>query len=178
MVNKAQFFLVPPVRWALDDRLLDNLTINFKAPEALEYIKIDPSNLQILHKKFVWKFGILMYRIIYKTLPFNFIDACGPSAGIDEHSVKKFVELIRYKVNGLFWNPASEQINSPLRKALIYSHIDRISFTQLYTEFSHAFEYYQPKEVIMAAHHLSTLGGFSTDTRMREETTRPVYFSN
>lgn len=174
MVNKAQFFLVPPVRWATDERLLDNNTINFKAPEALENIKIDPSNLQLLHKKFVWKFGLMMYLAIHKTMPFTFADACGPSAKIDEHTVKKFAQLIRYRVENLPWNPATEPINAPLRKALVYNYQHRATFTQLYTEFSHSFAYYQPKEVALAAHHLSSLDGLAPDGRTGEAATRQV----
>lgn len=168
MVNKAQFFLVPPVRWAVDEKYLDKTSINFKAPEALESIKIDPSNLQLLHKKFVWKFGLIMYLLIYKNMPFTFNDACGPAAPIDEHSVKKLVQLIRYRIDSLQWNPSIEQINSPLRKALVYNYNDRITFTQLYKEFSLTFSYYQPKEVTMAK-HLSSFG---------QDITRPVISSN
>lgn len=174
MVNKAQFFLLPPVRWAIEEKFLDKHSISFKAPEALENIKIDPSNLQLLHKKFVWKFGVMMYLALNKAIPFSFLDACGPTANIDEHSVKKLCQLIRYRVDALLWNPAMEPINAVLRKALIYNYQDRITFTHLYTEFSHVFTYYQPKETTLVANHLSSLAGITPIPKDREDGTRQV----
>lgn len=162
MINKAQFFLAPPVRWILDEKFLDKISINFKAPEALENIKIDPSNLQALHKKFVWKFGVIMYLLMYKSLPFSFLDANGPSANIDATSVKKFAEMIRYRVENLQWNPSVDQINNTLRRALVYNFNDRVTYTQLYSDFSQTFSYYQPKEIIMAK-HISSFGNPALD---------------
>lgn len=159
MVNKAQFFLVPPVRWAVDEKFLDKHSINFKSPEVLEKVNIDPGNFQMLHKRFVWKFGVMMFLAMNKVMPFTFLDACGPTVEINEHSVKKLVQLIRYRVDTLPWNPTCEPINASLRKALVYNYLERITFTQLYSEFSHSFSYYQPKEVTMAASLISNFGG-------------------
>lgn len=174
MVNKGNFFLVPPVRWAVDEKFLDVNSINFKAPEALENVKIDPSNLPALHKKFVWKFGVMMYLAMYKTMPFTFVDACGPSAGIDENSVKKFAQLIRYRVDLLPWNSATEPINAPLRRALTYNYNDRVTFPQLHVEFGHAFNYYKPKEALVAT-HISNLAGLKlAGVQPRDDSTRQV----
>lgn len=149
--NQNQFFLLPPVRWALDLKLLDKTIINFKPPESLEMLNLNPQDLNLMHKKFVWKFGIILYLLMVKKFPFSFARANGgESANIDSHSVKKFAEHIRYqcsRTGGIEWLPAYDMFNKCLAKTLIPNIDARISLQGLYAEFGAIFNYFQPAEV-------------------------------
>lgn len=146
--DDKQFFLVPPVRWAVDLRVLDKNTINFKPPESLELTSIDPRDLISLHKKFVWKFSIIMYLFSHRNFPFSYSEANSGDQNISESNVKRFAELIKYKCdrNLVTWNPSFDQFNKVLKKALVRPLASRISFKELYMEFSHVYSYYQPSK--------------------------------
>ena len=156
VVDTAQFFILPPVRWALEAKFLDAFSVNFKSPEALQFLEIDTTNIQALHKKFVWKFGVIMFLLIYKTYPVSFQDANGSTTKIDPNSIKKFWELLQYKLPSIYWNPMYDKINTVLKKALTYNYQQRIAFPDLYSEFAGVFSYYRPKEQLLAQ-HMSTL---------------------
>lgn len=155
MVNdKFQYFLLPPVRWALELRLLDANSINFKPPESLEMQAIDPKNIVLMHKKFVWKFCLILYFYMSKKLPFSFAEANGDSAIINSTTVKKFVELLRYKVDrpgGIEWSQNHMEICKCLSKGLTRSLEHRITFQDFYLEFTAIFRYYQPVKFVVPA---------------------------
>lgn len=147
MMNQSNFFLLPPVRWALGMKHLDTSTINFKPPETLEVGSPMPGHRDALHAKFVWKFGIIMYLLISKAYPFTFVEANGNNSKIDSNSAKKLAQLIRYRIStGLNWNSTFDPINKLLKQCLVCDPNLRISFARLKAEFTTVYGYYKPKE--------------------------------
>ena len=146
------FLLLPPVRWALDVRVLDKETVNYKAPESLDMVAIAPTDLESLHKKFVWKFGLLMYLIIYKKLPFSFVEANtlnnrdSESLQINKESIKKFSDHItnRLEVIKHQWNPQFDMFNNCLRGALVRDYQRRARYPDLCGLFQDVFGFFQP----------------------------------
>lgn len=166
MVNHSTFFLLPPVRWAADTRILDSNTINFKPPEALEDPTSSQLNSQAMHSKFVWKFSIIMYLLMTKSYPFTFTEANGSSTSIDAASAKKFAELIRYRIQrGLNWNSSLAPINSIVTKAMICDPNQRISFQQLHAEFSQVYGYYKPHHEVQQVVNLMAQGAMNLKTQ-------------
>lgn len=64
--------VIPPIRWAASSSVLDHIQINYKPPESLSLQKCN--DVQILHKKFIWKLAVLLYTSAYSTCPWSFID--------------------------------------------------------------------------------------------------------
>lgn len=161
MVNRSHFFLLSPVRWALETRILDTSTINFKPPEALEGQSTTQPVFLAQHAKFVWKFGVIMYLLISKVYPFTFAEANGNNTTIDARSAKKFAELIRYRLQvGLNWNSTLDPINQLLKRALVCDPNLRIAFKQLRSEFGNVYDYYKPKEEAINPINLLTQSTF------------------
>ena len=146
VTGMRQFVMLPPVRWAYEVRILDKKTINWKPPESLEGIKIADNDYTNLHKKFVWKFGLILYSLMYKYLPFSFTEANGESATITASTAKRLLEVINYTIGSpkMVWSSTYDAINKVVAKCLIPNYLNRISYPQLYAEFSALFAYFQP----------------------------------
>lgn len=176
MINQATFFLLPPVRWAVDTRHLDTSTINFKPPEALEGGSTVPGPLEKQHSKFVWKFGIIMYLLISKNYPFTFAEANGSSSSIGSDSAKKFAELIRYRISrGLAWNSTLDPINQLLRQCLVCDPNHRITYQVLRAEFTRVYGYYKPKEESTLSVNLLAQSAFKMAKSPAQETRQAIF---
>lgn len=109
-----------------------------------------------MHKKFVWKFAIILYLLMTKTFPFSFAEANGEHAEIDSQTVKRFSELVRYKIDrigGVNWPISFDAVSKCLAKALVRPLDSRISFLALFQEFTSIFNYYQPSDASKQLHH-------------------------
>jgi hypothetical protein len=129
-----RFYLLPPIPWATGVRVLNTLTINFKPLESLERIHIDTKDLITLHKKFVWKFGLIMHLIINKRLPFSFEDANPRDNTIGKETVDKFARYIRNS-NLSNWVTGKSALTEVLQRCLEFSLDKRIDFLTLYSSF-------------------------------------------
>ena len=143
------------MRWALDQRVLDKDSVNYKSPESLDMLQLPASDTEAHHKKFVWKFGLLMYLLIYKKLPFSFVEANtlnnrdSESLQIRQDTIKKFAQHItsRLELMKHQWNPQFDMINNCLRGALIRDYQRRTRYLDLCALFQDVFNFYQPTPV-------------------------------
>ena len=149
--NHNTFLLVPPIRWAIEVRVLDRQTVNYKPPESLQFMSIDSRDFENLHKKFVWKFGLIMFFLMNKKLPFNFIEANNNDANaqINESTTKKFVEFITYRLDSkrILWLQQTQQLNEIIKMCLVKLLSGRISFHALHQKFRELHQFYQPTPV-------------------------------
>lgn len=139
-----KFYLLPPLPWATGLRVLNNVTINFKPLESLEMANIDPNDLQSVHKKFVWKFGLIMYLIINKKLPFSFADANPGSNVINRETVQKFARHIRNS-NLTGWVTGRTPLTDLLQTCLNFSVDSRIAYPKLLISFQELRKLYFPE---------------------------------
>lgn len=118
-------------------------------------LKLPESDVESHHKKFVWKFGLLMYVLIYKKLPFSFVDANtlnnrdSESLRIDKDTIKKFAEHMacRLELMKHQWNPQFDMFNNCLRGALTRDYQRRMRYLDLCALFRDVFNFYQPTPV-------------------------------
>jgi len=132
--------------------VLDKDSVNFKAPESLEFIQLPAADTESTHKKFVWKFGLLLYLLLYKKLPFSFVEANSlsnrdsDSLQINKETIKKFSDHITSRLELLKhqWNPQFDMVNNCLRGALVRDYQKRIRYLDLRALFQEVYNFYQP----------------------------------
>jgi hypothetical protein len=133
-------------------RVLDKDLVNYKAPESLDRLEVPAGDAEAAHKKFVWKFGLLVYQLIYKKLPFSFVEANSlnnrdsESLQITQETIKRFSHHITSRLELLKtqWNPHFDMINNLLRGALVRDYQRRTRYPDLRALFQDVFNFFQP----------------------------------
>lgn len=150
--NDMRFYLIPPLPWATGIRALNPMTINFKPPESLDLLNIDPNDMVSLHKKFVWKFGLIMYFLMNRKLPFSYADANPGKKDIEKDGVARFSHHIK-TTSVSQWVSGKSVLTDLLERCLKPALPQRIDFATLYTSFLQVRRSYIPE-----ISHVSELG--------------------
>lgn len=141
--------------------------------ESLERQEIG-TELGVLHKRMVWKFGLIMYCLIHRHYPFSFLEANKHHQAIDPTTAKRYVDHIKFKIEGNFieWNPNYSRINDVIKRALVYRIHNRIWFHEIQALFAELYAFYQPVEKMssLVSNHMMNLTKNATPSQALPET--------
>lgn len=92
----------------------------------------------------VWKFGLIIYILLYQRKPFSYLETTKGEQKIDPNRVQLFLNTIktRLKSGQVFFN--DDPINRILKRALVFDIDERAPFEEIKQAFALLYQIYQP----------------------------------